>query len=114
MSTFKAYIDYIAFALEILGVLIILGITIVSLVRFVIAKQSSGKRSYEVLREDIGKGIILGLEILIAGDIVATVTTEPTMERVLVLGAVVIIRILLSLSIEVEIEGSWPWKRKKD
>jgi len=67
-----------------------------------------------MLREDIGKGIILGLEILIGGDIVATVTTEPTMDRVLVLGAIVIIRTVLSLSIEVEIEGNWPWNRKKN
>ncbi len=114
MSTFKEYIDYIAFALEIAGVLIILGITIISLVRYVLGKQSSGERSYQVLREDIGKGIILGLEILIAGDIVSTVTTEPTMDRVLVLGVIVVIRTLLSLSIEVEIDGTWPWKRKKD
>jgi len=67
-----------------------------------------------MLREDIGKGIILDLEILIGGDIVATVTTEPAMDRVLVLGAIVIIRTVLSLSIEVEIEGNWPWNRKKN
>ena len=57
-----------------------------------------------------GKGILLGLEILVAGDIIATVVTEPTMERVLILAVIVLIRTFLSLSIEVEIEGKFPWK----
>ena len=114
VNDYIGYIEYMAIALEIVGVLIILGVIIISLLKYLLKMQGSGQRSYEMLREDIGKGIILGLEILIGGDIVATVTTEPTMDRVLVLGAIVIIRTVLSLSIEVEIEGNWPWNRKKN
>jgi uncharacterized membrane protein len=65
-----------------------------------------------MLREQIGKAILLGLEILVAGDIISTVAAKPQMDRVLVLGAIVLIRTFLSLSIEVEIEGKFPWKKK--
>jgi uncharacterized membrane protein len=54
---------------------------------------------------------LLGLEILVAGDIIATVVTEPTMDRVLALGVIVLIRTCLSLSIQVEIEGRFPWQK---
>ncbi|MGZ3894734.1 MAG: DUF1622 domain-containing protein [Bacteroidia bacterium] len=65
---------------------------------------------YTSLRQELGKGILLGLEILVAGDIIATVVTEPTMNRVLTLAVIVLIRTFLSLSIEVEIKGKFPWQ----
>jgi uncharacterized membrane protein len=55
--------------------------------------------------------ILLGLEVLIIGDIVRTIIVDPTLESVAVLGVIVVIRILLSFSLEVEIEGAWPWRR---
>jgi uncharacterized membrane protein len=66
---------------------------------------------YEALRRTLGRVILLGLEVLIIGDIVRTLTVEPTLESVAVLAAVVLIRIVLSFSIEVEIDGVWPWRR---
>jgi uncharacterized membrane protein len=65
---------------------------------------------YEVLRRTLGRVILLGLEVLIIGDIVRTLTVEPTLESVAVLAAVVLIRIVLSFSIEVEVDGAWPWQ----
>ena len=79
--------------------------------KFIISKQNGGKRSYKLLRQELGKGILLGLEILVAADIIATVVTEPTMNKVLTLGVIVLIRTFLSLSIELEIEGKLPWQR---
>lgn len=61
----------------------------------------------------MGKAILLGLEILVAGDIIATITTEPTFDQLLGLGLIVIIRTFLSLSIQVEIEGRFPWQKKE-
>ncbi len=65
--------------------------------------------SYEALRRNLGRAILLGLEVLIVADIVRTIVVDPTFESVTVLGAIVVIRILLSFSLEVEIDGMWPW-----
>lgn len=107
------YIDYIAKGFEITGVTIILIGTVAALFKFLFSKQGKESRSYKILRQELGKAILLGLEILVAGDIIATVATEPTMNSVLVLAVIVLIRTFLSLSIEVEIEGSFPWQKQK-
>ena len=69
--------------------------------------------SYSVLRRNLGRVILLGLEILIVADIIRTVIVDPSVESVLVLGLIVVIRIILSFSLEVEIDGTWPWSRWK-
>ena len=61
-------------------------------------------------RRTLGRSILTGLELLVAADIIRTVSIEPTMENVLVLGLIVIIRTFLSMSLEVEINGRWPWQ----
>jgi uncharacterized membrane protein len=65
--------------------------------------------AYRTLRRRLGQAILLGLEVLIVGDIVRTIIVSPTVESVAVLGMVVVIRIVLSFSLEVEIDGVWPW-----
>jgi uncharacterized membrane protein len=67
--------------------------------------------SYEALRRQLGRCILLGLEVLIVADIVLTIIVEQTIESVVVLGVIVIVRILLSFSLEVEMDGIWPWDR---
>lgn len=67
--------------------------------------------SYDELRRNLGRGILVGLEVLIVADIVRTIIVDPTMESVGVLGVIVAIRIALSFSLEVEIDGFWPWRR---
>ncbi len=69
------------------------------------------RNSYTRLRRNLGRVILLGLEVLIIGDIVRTIVVDPTLESVAVLGAIVLIRIVLSFSLEVEIDGAWPWNR---
>jgi uncharacterized membrane protein len=66
--------------------------------------------AYRQLRSDLGRSILLGLEILVAADIVRTVAIEPTLLSVAVLGLIVLIRTFLSFSLDVEIEGAWPWQ----
>ncbi len=111
MENLELYIEYTARFIELGGILTILVGTIMSLGKFLFSRQKGGKRSYRLLRQELGKGILLGLEILVAADIIATVVTEPTMDKVLTLGVIVIIRTFLSLSIELEIEGRFPWQR---
>jgi uncharacterized membrane protein len=67
---------------------------------------------YERLRRNLGRSILLGLEVLIIADIIRTIVVEATVTSVLVLGVIVVIRIVLSFSLEVEIDGVWPWRRK--
>jgi uncharacterized membrane protein len=114
MNDVKIYIVATARVMEIIGVAtIVLGV-LIALVRFMFTLQNIRPRSYRFLRRELGKGILLGLEILVAGDIIATVVTEPTMERVLILAVIVLIRTFLSLSIEVEIQGKFPWQKQSD
>ena len=112
MENIEIYIAYTARFIEVGGVLTILVGTILSIGKFLFSKQGKSKRSYRILRQELGKAILLGLEILVAADIIATVVTKPTMDKVLTLGLVVLIRTFLSLSIELEIEGRFPWQRK--
>jgi uncharacterized membrane protein len=114
MDDIKVYIDYIARIIEATGIITIVVGMMLALFKFIFTLQTIKPRSYKVLRQELGKSILLGLEILVAGDIIATVVTEPTMERVLILAVIILIRTFLSLSIEVEIEGKLPWQRKED
>jgi uncharacterized membrane protein len=66
---------------------------------------------YRNIRAYFGKSILMGLEILVAADLIRTVAVDPTMQNVLVLGLIVLIRTFLSFSLEIEIEGMAPWKR---
>jgi uncharacterized membrane protein len=78
-----------------------------------VAGAETGELAYKVLRRNLGRCILLGLEVLIVADIVRTIIVDPTLESVGVLGAIVVIRIVLSFSLEVEIDGVWPWRRRQ-
>jgi uncharacterized membrane protein len=84
-----------------------LGAFIVFLARTSHPEQRPG--SYKELRRNLGRSILLGLEVLIVADIVRTIVVDQTFESVTVLGVIVVIRILLSFSLEVEMDGMWPW-----
>jgi uncharacterized membrane protein len=91
------------------GVMVVGGA--VALVAAVPAALDPARRAgaYQTLRRNLGRVILLGLEILIIGDIIRTIVVEPTFESVAVLGIIVVIRIVLSFALEVEIDGHWPW-----
>lgn len=71
----------------------------------------SGTQAFQVLRRMLGSSILLGLEVLVAADLIRTVTSSPSMEDVLILGVTVVIRTVLSMSIQIEIEGTLPWRK---
>ena len=78
-----------------------------------VLRAHTAQGSYEELRRNLGRCILLGLEVLIVADIVRTIIVDPTIESVAVLGVIVLIRISLSFSLEVEIDGVWPWRRSQ-
>ena len=66
---------------------------------------------YGQFRREVGRGILLGLELLVAADIIRTVAISPTVESVAVLAGIVLVRTILSLMMEMEVTGRWPWQR---
>jgi uncharacterized membrane protein len=85
--------------------------TIGALVALALTFRERGSHSFfRSFRYRLGRAIILGLEFLVAADILRTISTRPTLTDVAVLGGVVLIRTFLSFSLEVELEGRWPWQ----
>lgn len=102
----------VAVGVEVVGVGVLVVGLVWSAVRAVrILRSSPGRSAYQLLRESIGRTLLLGLEILVAADLIKTVAVATTLENVLVLGLIVVIRTFLSFSLQVEIEGSLPWRR---
>ena len=75
------------------------------------SKSGNGQLAYTVLRRTLGGAILAGLEVLVAGDLIRTVAVAPTLDNVIILAIIVLIRTFLSFSLEIEIEGTLPWKR---
>ena len=111
--TFTETMEHVATGVELLGV----GVLVVGIawsgVRAAVgwAHTSDGRSTYAKLRESIGGSLLLGLEILVAADLIKTVAVAPTVDNVLVLGLIVLIRTFLSFSLQIEIEGALPWRR---
>ncbi|MCB0322904.1 MAG: DUF1622 domain-containing protein [Bdellovibrionales bacterium] len=104
---------YCAGALEVFGVMLIALAAILSTVSALnlLRKKVPSEELFERFRRELGRGILLGLEFLVAADIINTVAVEPTLRSVSVLGVVVVIRTFLSFSLEVEMQGRWPWQK---
>ncbi len=76
-----------------------------------LARHEGGAAAFTVLRTTLGAAILLGLEVLVAADLIRTITSKPSLEDAAILGIIVLIRTLLSMSIQIEIEGTLPWRR---
>ncbi len=112
MEIVKIYIGYVADTVEAIGVITIFIGILFSFYVFFFSSDIDKKKNYTGLRQSLGKSILLGLEILIAADIMATVVTDPTLISVSVLAVIVLIRTIMSLSLEVELQGKFPWQKK--
>ncbi len=110
---FDQSIKWVAVGIEsiAIGIIVVGAITttIVFLLRLI--KEGALEESYRKFRSDFGKTILLGLEFLIASDIVGTVAVGPTFKDLGVLGLLVVIRTFLSFALELEITGRWPWQK---
>ncbi len=101
-------------AIEVGGTAIIVVGVLAATVRYGLALLAGqdGDAAYHGYRSGLGRSILLGLEVLVAADIINTVAIEPTLQSLAVLAGIVLIRTFLSFSLEVEIEGRWPWQRR--
>jgi uncharacterized membrane protein len=106
-------VEIIVTGLEIFGVAVIALSFFHAIVRRVLNLRQAREEAQELLKLRIGKALQLGLEFLIAADIIRTVTIQPNREGILVLGLLIVVRTFLSWSITVEIEGCWPWQVAK-
>jgi uncharacterized membrane protein len=111
--SFTTAMDHVAQAFEALGAAVLVVGALWSFVLAVLVWRRTGKpgRGYTSLRRAFGGTLLLGLEILVAADLIRTVAVAPTLENVLVLGLIVLIRTFLAVSLETEIEGVPPWRR---
>lgn len=105
--------DHVAQGFEALGALILVIGVLLSFVLAGLAWRPPGSpgKAYAVLRQSFGGTLLLALEILVAADLIRTVAVAPTLDNVLVLGLIVLIRTFLSFSLEIEIDGTPPWRR---
>jgi uncharacterized membrane protein len=110
---FTSLMDHVAQGFEALGAAILVAGVIWSVVLAVMTarRSRSSARAYLVARQAFGGTLLLGLEVLVAADLVRTVAISPTLDNVLVLALIVVIRTFLSFSLETEIEGVAPWRR---
>ena len=109
---FEALFADVARVIEGTGVFIMaIGLAVV-LIRYTYDALRKGRGSYQRLRVDLGRVILLGLEILIVGDIIRTIIVQVSLQSVLVLSLIVVIRTVLSFALEVEISGAWPWQQR--
>jgi uncharacterized membrane protein len=111
---FKDIISVAGYAIETVGVVIIIIGSALSSIRFVARYRDEAEGvAFDMYRRQLGRSIILGLEFLIAGDIVRTVVVADTLTNVMILGLIVLIRTFLSFTLHLEVEGCWPWERNR-
>ena len=105
-------IEGIGKVIDAIGVAVIAGGAILAVFLTIgrIRQEDSG--AYEFFRRRLGRAILLGLEFLVAADIIRTVAVTPSAESVAVLGGIVLIRTFLSFSLQLEVTGAWPWQQR--
>jgi len=109
-------IEVSSLVIEYLAVAIITGMVGYSTVRyfiFLITKRNTVEAIYREYKHTLGRGLLLGLEILVAADVIRTVALKPSLDNIAALGLLVVVRTFLSWSLVVEMENSWPWQKNQ-
>ena len=110
----ETIISFAAHAVEIVGVMVIVVGIMTSLIRFIRGTKSiafgKNTKDYSQLRRELGQSILIGLELLVAGDIIFTAAVQPSLENLLTLGLLIVLRFMLSVALELETSGRWPWQ----
>jgi uncharacterized membrane protein len=110
----ESIISYAALGVEIIGVMVIILGVLVSLFRFIRGTKSiafgKNTKDYSQLRRELGQSILIGLELLVAGDIIVTASVQLSLDSLIALGVLIILRFILSVALELETTGRWPWQ----
>jgi uncharacterized membrane protein len=99
-------------AIDAIGVVVIAGGAVLALFMTIARVRREEGGAYDFFRRRLGRAILLGLEFLVAADIIRTVAVTPSGESVAVLGGIVLIRTFLSFSLQLEMTGAWPWQQR--
>lgn len=108
---FDDWMEHVVQGFEVVGVALLAIGSVIALVNASLPLVRGQRFAYERARQNVGRAVLLGLEVLIIADIVETITIEPTTESALVLATIVLVRTFLSFSLEIELEGVVPWRR---
>jgi uncharacterized membrane protein len=107
---FKDIVESVGEGIDVAGVaVIVIGLLLATAG---LLRGRTADDAFRAYRQSVGKAILLGLEFLVAADIIRTVAVTPTLKSVAVLGGIVAIRTFLSFTLELELEGRWPWQKK--
>jgi uncharacterized membrane protein len=111
-----AILEWVIAVIELAGVAVIVLAAVVATAIYIRGGFGHGgwATGFQPFRATLGRGILLGLEFLIAADIIRTITLDSTIDSLIVLGGIVVVRTFLSLSLQVEIDGRWPWQPPRD
>lgn len=113
MTEFRELVRISGYALAAAGVLVILIGSLLGTSRFVLTfGRLPFDDAYKDLRRNIGRSILLGLEFLIAGDIIGTVVVDATLMNIAVLALIILVRTFLGITLHLEVEGRWPWQER--
>ena len=110
---YRSVMTIVGTCIDAAGVVVIAVGATIATARFISRRRAPAPSSYTLYRQDLGRVILLGLEFLIAGDIIRTVVVSPTLPHLYVLGMIVLIRTFLSMTLQLELEGHWPWQSGK-
>ncbi len=111
-ATFEDAMKNVVRGFEVAGVVVLVVGSVLAFARFVVELvRRRPLEAYKGVRRDVGRAILLGLEILIIADIVETITVDSTLDSAITLGVIVLVRTFLSFSMDIELEGVVPWRR---
>jgi uncharacterized membrane protein len=109
---FNDVVEKIGMTIDAAGVVVIVTGTAIAFVAGAVRLSRRESAVYRRFRQQLGQAILLGLELLVAGDIVRTVAASPSLTSVAILAVIVLIRTFLSFSLQVETTGRWPWQKR--
>jgi uncharacterized membrane protein len=112
LTELREGMEFVGFGFEAVGVAVITLGALLAVGRALAPSLRNMQPPYRQLRQELGGAIVLGLEFLVAGDIIRTVAINPSLQSVAVLGLIVLIRTFLSMTLQLEIDGCWPWQRR--
>jgi uncharacterized membrane protein len=114
LGNLRAWVELIASFIEALAVTLMVGFIVFGTLRWLFFSNNKLESAYGTYRADLGKGLLVGLELLVAADIIRTVALDLTLANILTLAALVVVRTFLGWTLNLDIEGRWPWQKAPD